>query len=91
MYIIDVTSGTILAAKDCVLLNPEALTEDEWENVIGDTDICDMAKERGRNVLADITALDLIAALLTGQEWSPDYLNSIADIIEGTGRIVSDI
>lgn len=40
--------------------------------------------------LADKKALDEIANLMTSDVWSPDTLNSIADIIRGTGRSVEE-
>lgn len=36
------------------------------------------------------SALDQIALLLDGTEWSPDTLEGIANIIRGTGRVVRD-
>lgn len=38
----------------------------------------------------DTDALDAIARLLSGQEWSPDTLDGIADIVRATGRTVAD-
>lgn len=40
--------------------------------------------------LADKKALDEIANLMSADVWSPDTLNSIADIIRGTGRSVEE-
>ena len=40
--------------------------------------------------LADKKALDEIANLMTSDVWSSDTLNSIADIIRGTGRSVEE-
>ena len=53
MLIIDTCSGTVLAAEHCVLVPADALTEREWGALAGmsDSEVCALARERGRPVL----------------------------------------
>lgn len=37
------------------------------------------------------TALDRIAATLSGSVWSPDTVDAVADILRSTGRTVADV
>lgn len=39
----------------------------------------------------DASALDHIAAILTGSEWNADTITHIADIVRHTGRTVTDL
>lgn len=36
-------------------------------------------------------ALDAIRALLDGQEWTPDTVDAISEIVRGTGRSIEDV
>lgn len=38
----------------------------------------------------DAAALDYIATLLDGHEWTPSDLDSIAEAVRGTGRVIRD-
>lgn len=40
--------------------------------------------------MTDTQAMDSIAALMSGNEWSPDTLERIADIVRATGREIAD-
>lgn len=40
---------------------------------------------------ADVAALDRIAAVMSGEEWSPDTLDAIAEAVRSTGRHIRDI
>ena len=42
-------------------------------------------------VLSNAQALDAIAELLDGKEWSPDTTDAIADIVRRSGREVRDV
>jgi hypothetical protein len=46
--------------------------------------------EPERSPLADAQALDLIASLLSGESWSADHLEQVADLVRASGRIVAD-
>lgn len=50
----------------------------------------DMAEELDRRG-ADTDALDAIAEVLSGAEWSPDTLDIIAGIVRGVGRDVDGV
>ena len=41
-------------------------------------------------MMTDTQAMDSIAALMSGNEWSPDTLERIADIVRATGREIAD-
>lgn len=41
--------------------------------------------------MTDTEALDLIAATLSGEPWSPDTLDAIAAAVRATGRTVADV
>lgn len=41
--------------------------------------------------LSDKEALDEIAKILSGEEWSPDHLDWIADVVHRSGRELMDI
>ena len=51
----------------------------------------DLAKERGRPVLAEKQALDAVAELLSAADWSSDHLNAVADMVRATGRTIEDV
>jgi hypothetical protein len=93
MLIIDICSGTVLAAEHCVLVPDEALTESEWDALddFTESEVCDLARERGRPVLPDAQALDAVAALLSAADWSSDHLNEVAEMIRATGRTIAEI
>ena len=93
MLIIDTSSGTVLAAEHCVLVPDDALTEGEWDELdsLSDSEVCALAKERGRPVLPDTQALDAVAELLSAADWSSDHLNAVADMIRATGRTIEDL
>lgn len=40
--------------------------------------------------VADIAAMNGIAAVMSGEEWSADTLDAIADIVRATGREIAD-
>lgn len=52
--------------------------------------VCDMADELDRRA-ADTDAVDMIAEVLSGVEWSPDTLDIIAGIVRGVGRDVDGV
>lgn len=52
--------------------------------------VCDMADELDRRA-ADTDAVDMIAEVLSGAEWSPDTLDIIAGIVRGVGRDVDGV
>lgn len=41
--------------------------------------------------MTDTAALDAIAALLSGNEWSVDTLMEISDLVTATGREIEDL
>lgn len=41
--------------------------------------------------LLDEQALDRLAALLDGQEWTPERLEQVADIVRASGRDINDL
>lgn len=41
--------------------------------------------------LSDSAALDALAQLLSADEWSPDTLDQVADIVRDTGRTVDEV
>jgi hypothetical protein len=55
MLIIDTCSGTVLAAAHCVLVPDDALTEAEWDALdsMSDSEVCDLARDRGRPLRLD--------------------------------------
>ena len=93
MLIIDTCSGTVLSAQYCVFVSDDALTEGEWEELdsMSDSEVSDLAKERGRPVLAEKQALDAVAELLSAADWSSDHLNAVADMVRATGRTIEDV
>ena len=48
--IIDTSTGTVLTAQHCVLVEDDALSEAEWEELDGmsDTEVSEIAKVRGK-------------------------------------------
>lgn len=44
----------------------------------------------GRRV-SDMRAMERIAALMSGKEWSPDTLDEIAEIVRATGREIAEV
>ncbi len=50
-----------------------------------------MPHEELRAKLTDAGALNEIAVLLSGNEWSADTLCAIADVVAATGRVIEDI
>lgn len=48
--IIDTSTGTVLTAQHCVLVEDSALSEAEWEELdsMSDNDVSDLARERGK-------------------------------------------
>jgi hypothetical protein len=44
---------------------------------------------QGEAAIADSVAIERIHALLDSDEWSPDTLDAIADIIRATGRDIN--
>ena len=93
MLIIDTSSGTVLVAKHCVLVPDDALTEGEWDalEAMSDGEVSSLARERGRQLLPDVQALDAVAALLSAQDWSSDQLNAVAEMVRATGRTIADL
>jgi len=39
----------------------------------------------------DKLALDQVAQLMSGREWSADTLDEVADIVRATGRTIADV
>jgi len=56
--LIDSTTGTVLTAASCYLVDDDALTPTEWEQFdeMGDSEVCEFAKSRGRKV-SDVVTL----------------------------------
>jgi hypothetical protein len=92
MLIIDTSSGTVLAAEHCVLVPDEALTDAEWEELdtMSDSQVSDLARERGRPVLPETQALDAVAELLSAADWSSDHIDAVAEMVRATGRTIAD-
>lgn len=40
--------------------------------------------------MKDNEALDHIARLMSGSDWTPDTLDGIADAVRSTGRVIAD-
>jgi hypothetical protein len=93
MLVIDTCSGTVLAAEHCVLLADGALNPAEWDalEAMSDGEVSSLARERGRQLLPDVQALDAVAALLSAQDWSSDQLNAVAEMVRATGRTIADL
>jgi hypothetical protein len=91
--LIDLSTGTMLLSKRCVLVHEDALTEAEWDALDGapDSDIVAIGRERGIPLSRDAAALDAVAALLSAEDWSSDHLLAVADMIRATGRTIEDI
>jgi hypothetical protein len=92
--IFDVSTGTVLSATNCVFVDDEHLTDDEHLELnegMSDSEVNDLGRERGTSIMSEINALDTIAATLNEGDWSPDTLNTIAEIIRDTGRSVEDV
>ena len=93
-YVIICTStGTMLAAENCVIVPDSAFSEEEWDGMDdrSDSEIAAFGRERGRPVLADSRALDAVAALLNAEQWSSDHLSAVADMVRATGRTIEDV
>lgn len=93
MLIVDTSSGTVLTAEHCVILSEDDLTESEWEELdtMSDSEVSDLARQRGHSVMTDVQALDAVAELLSAEQWSSDHINAVAEMIMSTGRIVLDV
>ena len=91
--IIDTSTGTVLAADQCVFLEDDALSDAEWESFEGmaDSEVDAIGRERGRPVLSDVRALDAIAGLLSGNEWDTETIEAVADLVTETGRTIADL
>lgn len=91
--IICTSTGTVLSADTCRLLQDDDLTEAEWEALddSSDSEIAALARDRGRPVLPESAALDAVAALLNAEQWSSDHLDAVADMVRSTGRTIADI
>jgi hypothetical protein len=91
--LIDLSSGTMLTAHNCVIVECSAFSESEWEDLdnASDSKIREIGRERGTMLSEHINALDRIAELMSGSDWSPDTLNEIAEIVRGTGRTIDDM
>jgi hypothetical protein len=59
------------------------------------TEMCPIPKRkrspRSDRKLTDNEALDLIAAILSGQEWDSGTLLGVASIVRQTGRVIADV
>lgn len=91
--IICTSTGTVLSAETCRLLQDHDLTEAEWEELdeSSDSECSAVARDRGRAVLAESAALDAVAALLSAEEWSSEHIQAVADMVRSTGRTIADI
>lgn len=91
--IIDTSTGTVLAAAHCVVLEDDALSDAEWESFedMPDSEVNALARERGRPVLPDVRALDAVAALMSGNEWDSDTNEGVAELVAATGRTIADL
>jgi hypothetical protein len=56
--LIDSTTGTVLTAASCYLVDDDSLTPAEWElfDEMTDSEVCEFAKSRGRKV-SDVVTL----------------------------------
>lgn len=56
--IIDSVSGTVLCADQCYLVDDDALSLQQWEDMetMSDSEVCDMARQHGRR-LSDVVTL----------------------------------
>lgn len=84
--LVDVTSGTILYAKDCVILDPSYLPDDAD---FSDSEIGDIAETYGTPLSVQSQALDALAAFLSTEQWSTDLLDALAEAVRLTGRSVT--
>lgn len=87
--IICAASGTVVGAESAYLVPDSSVTEGELD-ACSDSQIAAIGRERGHLLLADITALDLMAAILDKKGWSSETLDTLATLIRGTGRTVAD-
>lgn len=90
--IICTSTGTVLSADTCRLLQDDDLTDTEWDALddSSDAECCAIARGRGRPVLLETVALDAIAERLSAINWSPDELDAIAEIIRATNRTIAE-
>ena len=90
--IICTSTGTMLTAETCRLVSDDAFTDAEWDVMedYSDSEIATFGRDRGRPVLSDTAALDAVAALLSAEQWSADYLDAVADMVRSTGRTITD-
>jgi hypothetical protein len=65
--------------------------DDEADNVRIDADYEDGPTVRGDKRWSQSAALDLIANLMSCNDWSPDTLDAIAEIVRSTGREIKDV
>jgi hypothetical protein len=93
MLLIDTSTGTVLTAEYCRLLTDSALTNADWEALDGmsDSEASELARERGRPIVPDSQALEAIAELLSAADWTPEHLESVANIVRSTGRVITDL
>lgn len=91
--IICISTGTMLDAETCRIVDDAAFSDAEWDGMEdrSDSEIAAFGRERGRPILPDAAALDAVAALLNESEWSSDYIEAVADMVRSTGRTISDI
>lgn len=91
--IICTSTGTVLSADTCRLLQDDDLTDAEWDALdnSSDAECCAIARGRGRPVLLETAALDGIAGILSGASWSADDLDAIAEIIRATNRTIDEL
>jgi hypothetical protein len=56
--LIDASTGTVLTAATCYLVDDDSLTEQEWEalDTSSDSEVCAIAKARGKKV-SDVVTL----------------------------------
>lgn len=91
--IIDTSTGTVLVADHCVVLEDDALSDAEWESFedISDSEVNALGRERGRPVLPDVRSLDAIAGLMSGNEWDTETIEAVAGLVTETGRTIADL
>jgi hypothetical protein len=63
---------------------------DSRDGISSGTDYSD-SEGKYVNIVTDIKAMDRIASLMSGSDWSPDTLERIADIVRETGRTIDDL
>jgi hypothetical protein len=93
MLIIDLSTGTVLTAHTCVLVDQDCRSQQFWDDFdnASDSEAIAVGRELGRPILPDSQALDAVAELLSAADWSSEHIAAVADMVRATGRSIEDV